>query len=56
MGICEVLTIIFVVCKILGLISWNWFFVFLPEIIAFVFYAILIALYIFIPHSISKKL
>lgn len=38
MGICEVLTIIFVVCKIFGVISWSWWLVLLPEIIAFILY------------------
>ncbi len=38
MGICEVLTIIFVVCKLLGIVTWSWWLVFLPEIIAVVAY------------------
>lgn len=36
MGICEILTIIFVVCKVFGvgaIASWSWFLVLLPEII-----------------------
>ena len=41
MGLCEVLTIIFVLCKLLGIITWSWWLVFLPEIIA-------VAIYIFI--------
>lgn len=42
MGFTEVLTIIFVVLKIFGIISWSWWLVFLPEIIALAFYSILI--------------
>ena len=40
MGFTEVLTIIFIVLKLLGVIDWNWFLVLLPEIIALVFYII----------------
>ena len=38
MGFTEVLTIVFVVLKLLGVISWGWFYVLLPEIIAVVLY------------------
>ena len=43
MGISEVLTIIFVVLKLVGTISWSWWLVFLPEIIALVFYVAIFA-------------
>lgn len=33
MGFTEVLTIVFVIFKLLGIINWNWFLVLLPEII-----------------------
>ena len=42
MGFTEVLTIVFIVLKLLGAISWGWFYVLLPEIIA-------VALYIGVP-------
>lgn len=42
MGFTEVLTIVFIVLKLLGVISWGWFYVLLPEIIA-------VALYIIVP-------
>ena len=42
MGFCEILTTIFVICKLLGIINWSWWLVFLPEIIAFGFYLICI--------------
>lgn len=32
MGFCEVLTIIFIVLKLLGVITWSWWLVLLPEI------------------------
>ncbi len=38
MGFTEVLTIVFVVCKLLGIITWSWWLVLLPEIIAGVLY------------------
>lgn len=41
MGFTEVLTIIFIVLKLLGVIDWSWFLVLLPEIIAFGFYVVI---------------
>lgn len=41
MGLCEILTIIFVVCKLFGVINWSWWLVFLPEIIAVVLYIVI---------------
>lgn len=38
MGFTEILTIIFIVLKVLDLVSWSWWIVFLPEIIAVVLY------------------
>jgi hypothetical protein len=40
MGFAELLTIIFVACKLMGIISWNWFLVLLPEIIAVTLYIV----------------
>lgn len=42
MGITEVLTIIFVVLKLLGKIDWSWWLVLLPEIIAAALYFLLL--------------
>lgn len=42
MGITEILTIIFVFCKLFGVIDWSWFIVFAPEMIAIVFYVVII--------------
>lgn len=38
MGFCEFLTLIFIVLKVFGVISWSWWLVLLPEIIASVLY------------------
>lgn len=40
MGFTEILTIIFIFLKVLGMVSWAWWVVFLPEIIAVVIYLI----------------
>lgn len=45
MGFCEVLTIVFVTLRIIGIIDWSWWLVLLPEIIAFVLYVVLIGGY-----------
>lgn len=42
MGFTEALTIIFIVLKLLGVISWSWWLVLLPEILAFAVYAIMV--------------
>lgn len=41
MDFLEVLTLIFIVAKLIGLISWSWWFVFLPLIIEFILYLII---------------
>lgn len=38
MGFAEILTIIFVLLKVFGVVNWSWLIVFLPEIIAAVIY------------------
>lgn len=47
MGICEILTIIFVVMKLIGVIAWSWWLVLLPELIAIGLYIIGVILSIF---------
>lgn len=42
MGFTEVLTITFIVLKLLGVISWSWWLVLLPEILAFAVYVIML--------------
>lgn len=41
MGILEVLTIIFVVLKLVGVITWSWWIVFLPTIVSVSIYVII---------------
>ncbi|MFS0783534.1 hypothetical protein [Bacillus sp. 1P06AnD] len=41
MGFIELLTLIFVVCKIAGLVSWSWWLVLLPELIVVGIYLII---------------
>ena len=55
MGFCEVLTIIFVVLKLIGQIDWSWWLVLLPEIIAGAFYIVAIAIHIGLSISIHKQ-
>lgn len=42
MGFVEVLTLIFVVAKIMGFISWSWWLVLLPEVVMCFIYIILL--------------
>jgi len=46
MGFTEVLTIVFIVLKLLGVIDWKWIFVILPELIAVGFYAVIFLLWL----------
>jgi hypothetical protein len=48
MGICEVLTIVFIVLKLVGVITWSWWLVLLPEIIAIALYIVLVLLQVFL--------
>lgn len=51
MGICEILTIIFVVLKVLGIgvvASWTWFQVFIPMMIALALYIVGIVIFIIV--------
>jgi ABC-type bacteriocin/lantibiotic exporter with double-glycine peptidase domain len=41
MGFTEFLTIVFVVLKLIGVISWSWWLVLLPEIIGVAFYILI---------------
>ena len=55
MGFTEVLTIIFIVLKLLNIINWNWFLVLLPEIIALAIYLIVIIISIFQYRTVNKE-
>jgi len=50
MGFTEVLTVVFIVLKLMGKIEWSWFLVLLPEIIAMVIYFV-----VAIPALITKR-
>jgi hypothetical protein len=41
MGFLEVLTVVFIVLKLIGIISWSWWLVFLPIFIAIGIYALI---------------
>jgi hypothetical protein len=41
MGFLEVLTVVFVVLKLIGVISWSWWLVFLPIFISIGIYALI---------------
>lgn len=56
MGFTEVLTIIFVVLKLIDVISWSWWLVLLPEIIALVIYIPIIVIYFVQVHQYRKEL
>lgn len=55
MGFTEILTIVFVLLKVFGVISWSWWIVFLPEIIAAVIYIIALIFHVGAFKSVSKK-
>lgn len=46
MGFTELLTIVFIVLKLIGIIDWKWIFVILPELIAAGFYMLYILFWI----------
>lgn len=56
MGFAEVLTIVFIVLKLLGKIDWSWFLVLLPEIAAVVFYILLCVSVAIDTHRIDKEI
>ena len=56
MGFTEVLTVIFIVLKLLGKIEWSWFLVLLPEIIAMVIYLAFVILALITKRKIKKTI
>jgi len=56
MGILEVLTIVFVVLKLLGVIAWSWWLVLLPLIISVSFSAIILTVALAAKYSEYRKL
>lgn len=56
MGITEVLTIVFVVLKLVHVIEWSWFLVLLPEIIGLIIYIVMAVLSITYNHRLYKRI
>lgn len=56
MGLTEILTIIFVIMKLLGKIDWSWWLVLLPEIIAVVVYILLVISVIVSASKANKRM
>lgn len=56
MGFTEVLTIVFIALKLLGVISWSWWIVLLPEILAFVVYAIMVISAVVVNAKVTKSM
>lgn len=44
MGFLEILTLVFIALKLMGFITWSWFFVLLPTIISITLYLVLVSL------------
>lgn len=55
MGFTEVLTIVFIVLKLIGIINWSWILVLLPEIIAVSIYIIVILINFIYYRSLNKE-
>lgn len=56
MGFTEILTIVFIVLKLIGTIDWSWWLVLLPEIIAVVFYILVFVLNILTVIGVKKEI
>ncbi len=55
MGSLEVLTLIFVLCKMGGILAWSWAQVFIPMYIAVSIYTIMFILFLFTASSMNSK-
>ena len=55
MGFTEILTIIFILLKVFGVISWSWWVVFLPEIIAVALYVLLVIIGVVCQNKAMKR-
>lgn len=54
MGFTEVLTIIFVLLKVFGVITWSWWIVFAPEIVALVLYVVFFIIGVCATHKTKR--
>lgn len=55
MGFTEILTIIFIVLKLLGVITWAWWVCLLPEILAGVLYVVIVVVQLVAIYKSIKK-
>lgn len=56
MGFTELLTIVFIVLKLVGVITWSWWFVLLPEIIAISLYLMIVVISIIYHVRVNKEM
>lgn len=56
MGFTEVLTIVFIVLKLLGVISLSWWLILLPEILTFAVYAIMVISAVVVNAKVRKSM
>lgn len=56
MGFTEVLTIVFIVLKLLGVITWAWWVCLLPEILAGVLYVVIVVAQLVAIHKTHKSI
>lgn len=54
MGFLELITIVFVVLKLMSIITWGWFLVLLPAIISIVFYLVMIVMVVWYDKKLDK--
>lgn len=55
MGFTEVLTVVFIVLKLMGVTAWSWWLVLLPELIALVLYAIILVVWLVLVIKMLKE-
>lgn len=56
MGFTEILTIVFIVLKLTGVIAWSWWLVLLPELIAVAGYIVVLLLYLAATRSARRAI
>lgn len=54
-GICEIVTLVFIILKLCGLINWSWWLVFLPVLVPLALYSISFILLTIIAYYIIAK-
>ena len=56
MGIAELLTVAFIVLKMIGKVEWSWWIVLLPEIIAVGLYIVLVIVSVWNQLTVTKEI